>query len=66
MIEEFDLKELTGSDEITCYADIRFGRLWLAAYADIGISGVMPHPVLCRMPCDLPRFSGVDHRLHAA
>ncbi len=29
-------------------------------------SGVMPHPVLCRMPCDLPQFSGVNHRIDAA
>ena len=37
-----------------------------SCYADIGITGVMPHPVICRTACVLPRFLGVNHGLDAA
>jgi hypothetical protein len=39
MIEEFDLKELTGSDEIARYTDIRFGRLWFTTGMVVGHYG---------------------------
>jgi len=66
VVENFDFEKLASSNEVTGHLDVRFRRARITTYAAIGISGVIPHPVLCRMTCDLPRFSGVNHRLDAA
>jgi hypothetical protein len=49
MVENFDFKKLTSSDEVTGDLDVGLGWSRLSAYAATGISGVIPHPVLCRM-----------------
>jgi hypothetical protein len=54
VVENFDFEKLTGSNEITGDFDVRFRWSGFAAYAADGISGVIPHPVLCRMTSDLP------------
>jgi len=66
VVKNFDLEELSGADEIASDADVRLGRIWLAAYAACGISGVMPHRVLCRTPAGSPRFSFLGTLFDAA
>jgi hypothetical protein len=66
VVENFDFKELTSSDEVTGDLDVGLGRSRLSAYSATGISGVMPHPVLCRTARDLPWFSRRNHWLDAA
>jgi hypothetical protein len=66
VVEDFDFEKLSGSNEVASNFNVRFRRSWFATYADSGISGVIPHPVLCRMACDLPWFSWVRHSLDTA
>ena len=49
VVEYFDLQKLPGADQVACNLDVCFARLGFSAYADSGITKVMPHPVLCRM-----------------
>ena len=49
VIENFDFEKLARSNEVTGDFDVGLGWSRLAAYAACGISGVIPHPVLCRM-----------------
>ena len=66
MIQHVNFEKLSSSDEIARDADIRFRRSRISAYAECGISGVMPYPVLCRMARGLPGVSGMNFRLDAA
>ncbi len=54
MVKHFDLEELAGSDQITSDADISVARLGITRYSAYGITGVIPHPVLCRMTLRSP------------
>src|SRR5580658_7788072 len=63
MVKDFDFQKLTGADEITGHFDVGFTRRRVTTYAAYGISGVMPHPVLCRMANDSARFSGPQQLL---
>lgn len=56
MTENFDIEKLTRSNEVAGDLNVGLGWSRLAAYAVSGIMGVIPHPVLCRMACDLPQF----------
>jgi hypothetical protein len=49
VIENFDFQQLTSSDEVAGDFDVSFRWSWITAYAAYGISGVIPHPVLCRV-----------------
>jgi hypothetical protein len=49
VIENFDFKKLARSNEVTGDFDVGLGWSRLTTYAVSGISGVMPHLVLCRM-----------------
>ena len=49
MIQHLNLEELAGADEIPCHTDIGFRGRGISAYAVCGISGVIPHPILCRI-----------------
>ena len=49
VVEDLDFEELPGPDQIARDLDVRLGWGGIAAYAACGITGVMPHPVLCRM-----------------
>jgi hypothetical protein len=49
VVEDFDFKKLTSPDEVTGDFNVGFGWSQLSRYAVSGISGVIPHPVLCRM-----------------
>ena len=49
VVENFDFEKLTGSNEVTGDFYIGFRRTRIPAYAAYGISGVIPHLVLCRM-----------------
>ena len=60
VIEDFDLEQLACSNEVAGDFDVRFGRGRFAAYAVCDITGVIPHPVLCRMARDLPDFHRVN------
>jgi hypothetical protein len=66
MVNHFNFKELTGANQIAGDCDVCLAGTCFAAYAAYGISGVIPHPVLCRMACDLPWFSLVNLWLDAA
>ena len=56
VVEDFDFEKLAGSNEITSNLDVSFRRSWLSTYAVYGISGVIPHPVLCRRASRSMRF----------
>jgi hypothetical protein len=58
LIEHFDFQKLTRSNQVTSDFDVRLGRSLITAYAAYGISGVIPHPVLCRMVRHSLNFSG--------
>jgi hypothetical protein len=49
VVEHFDFEKLTGSNEVTGDFYVGFRWSWIEAYAADGISGVIPHTVLCRM-----------------
>jgi hypothetical protein len=49
VIENFDFEKLARSNEVTGDFDVGLGWSRLSAYSATGITGVMPHPVLCRM-----------------
>ena len=71
MIENVDLKKLVCSDEVAGNFDVRFGWGRIAAYAACGISGVIPHPVLCRIAGSVHDCSGgtaspIRHKTMAA
>jgi hypothetical protein len=66
VVKNLDLEKLSRSDEITSDFDIGLGWSRIAAYAAYGISGVIPHPVLCRMAHHSPDFSGSEQLSHAA
>ena len=60
MIDNLDSEQSTGADQFPSDEQVsrRGGRV--TPYAANGISGVMPHSVLCRMACDLPGFDGTN------
>jgi hypothetical protein len=66
VIENFDFEKLARSNEVTGDFDVGLGRSRLPGYSGSGITGVMPHPVLCRTARDLPWFSRRNHWLDAA
>ncbi|MHB1309727.1 MAG: hypothetical protein ACYC23_21875 [Limisphaerales bacterium] len=66
VVENFDFEKLARSNEVTGDFNVGLGWSRLAAYAECGISGVMPHPVLCRIVRDLHWFSRRNHWLDAA
>jgi len=66
VIKHFDLYQLARPNQIACHFDVSLRWRRVARYAANGISGVIPHPVLCRMACDLPWFSAVNLWLDAA
>lgn len=49
VIENFDFEELARSNEVTGDFDVGLGWSRLTTYAANGISGVIPHLVLCRV-----------------
>ena len=57
MVKNFDFDKLASADEVAGHFNVGFRWLWLACYAANGISGVIPHAVLCRMAHDLPGVS---------
>jgi hypothetical protein len=48
VIENFDFEKLARSNEVTGDFDVGLGWSRLPAYTAFGISGVIPHPDLCR------------------
>jgi hypothetical protein len=50
MVKQFDREDVGRFPELAGYGYICRRRTWIATYAVSGISGVMPRPVLCRMP----------------
>jgi hypothetical protein len=66
VVENFDFEKLTSSNEVT--GDFYIGFRWsrIARYAVCGISGVIPHPVLCRTVQNLPCFGLGQQLPHAA
>jgi hypothetical protein len=49
VIDQFDLENLGGITQRAGHADVSRTGGRVAAYTAYGITGVMPHPVLCRM-----------------
>ncbi len=49
VIKHLDLENPGSFAEPPSQAEIRFARARVSGYAAYGISGVIPHPVLCRM-----------------
>jgi hypothetical protein len=49
MVEHFDFEKLPRAHKVAGDFDVRVRRLRLTTYAANGITGVIPHPVLCRM-----------------
>jgi hypothetical protein len=66
MVNHINFKQLTASNEIACDFNVRFGWSGFTAYAANGISGVIPHPVLCRMAHDLSDLDLVEPLSYAA
>ncbi len=56
MVQNFEFEQLSRADDVASDPDVRLGRGVLAAYAAYGISGVMPHLVLCRMARESPQL----------
>jgi hypothetical protein len=50
MVGEFDVDGQRRLPQPACDLDVGRARRRIATYAVSGISGVMPRPVLCRMP----------------
>ncbi len=57
MVNQFNLQQLTCADDVTSHLDVSFRRRAFSRYAAYGISGVIPHSVLCRMVGDSSWFS---------
>ena len=49
MVNHFDFKELTSANQIASNGDVGLAGTRFTAYAANGISGVIPHPILCRI-----------------
>jgi hypothetical protein len=60
VVEHFDFEKLAGANQVTRDLNVGFGRCGVPAYAVCDISGVIPRPVLCRRPRDLPDFHRVN------
>jgi hypothetical protein len=57
MVDQLNLQQLTGTNEIPRHFDVGFRGRGFAAYAAYGITGVIPHPVLCRMASRFAHFA---------
>jgi hypothetical protein len=66
VVEHVNLQELSGANQIARHFDVRLAWRRVAAYAVSGISGVIPHPVLCRNAYHSPDFSGREKLCNAA
>jgi hypothetical protein len=49
VIHQLEPKDSAGFENSPGEADIGFARAWFSRYAACGITGVIPHPVLCRI-----------------
>jgi len=59
VVENRNTKQGARLSKPFCHYPILVAGRSVATYAACGISGVMPHPVLCRMAPALPWFSWV-------
>jgi len=66
MVEQFQFQKLTSTDEVASHFDVGFAGRAFPRYAANGITGVIPHPVLCRMAHDLSDLDLVEPLSYAA
>jgi hypothetical protein len=66
VIEDFERENATGFDKLAGDSDVFGTGGGVSGYAGCGITGVIPHPVLCRMDCRVPASAGSGQHPDAA